>query len=237
MEPWQQFDQWQRRFENKLKHGSLAWKAFDAWEKYVKGYQQNSERMPSFSKLHGDPYLIDPLFTPPRVYVLRKLYHWTRPGLTVADKLPQRVLRDIERFTQLLTKRSAELANYTEDLKSDDDDRWLLSELVALWQRVAGLTEEATEFLSRHHQRDLDLLDQCLPLVARLNHVVKIPEQQTLALVQLALETNENAKGLAPFNPDQVRSGTVRKRLSRRIAEYAERQQRLQQLIHKLRTK
>jgi hypothetical protein len=231
------FNDWQRRFESKLVRGSLAWKAFDRWQERVAEFQQNAKRMPSFPQLRGDPHMVDPFATPPKIYVLRKLYYWTRVVKRDNEKLPQRVLREIELLTTSVEKRVAALARHIDDVEGDDDDQWLVLELVAFWERAGALSHAAYCFVSRHHERDLDLLDQCLPLIAQLKHVVKVPEQQILALIKIALVANGHTKDLLYFEPALVRSGTARRRLSRSIAEYAQRQKQLRQLIDKLRTK
>jgi hypothetical protein len=243
MEPREHFETWRRSFELKLMDRRQARKAFEAWQQHVRDLRKFAQRIPSFKKLPGDPYIL-PRDTGPKTYVLKKLYYWTRPLDVGSGRLPKKLLRDIDKFTKLLEKRSKQFLNeYVNEPYSlegyDDDDQWLVAELFLFYRRTARVSRAAYSFLSHSYQRQPDLLDQCLPLIARLKYVVKVREREILALVKLALEANGHTQGLASFDPSptSVDRGTVRNRLSRRISEYATRQKLLTQLIANLRTR
>jgi hypothetical protein len=223
------FEQWWKRFEQSLRVGTPAWKAFQAWSQHIVEFQRSASQMPKWNVVRrpspgGSP--LSPFTAAPKTYIAHSLYHGTLPQSDETRKRKKEqkkqdryALRELDELATHAEEFVAHLSKREPWVATDDDYFCVdLTPLLQVYGGAAQSSRRALSLLQIPYLHNPDVLDRCLPLIAHLTRRRhRVPEPQALALIYSALLAHgHNPEDLASFDPPKFRNGNVRKRLDSR---------------------
>jgi hypothetical protein len=170
--PIMNFDQWRKRFQDKLIVGTPEWKAFDAWRHHLEEFQRSAAKMPNWDVIRKDSGKGDPFSTAPEKYILNRLYYGTLPPSDEDTRKQQdrkKLDTDIRKELENLAAHAEKFVEADNEVATEDDYfTFDLTPLRQLYREAAQSSRRALAQLRRPYSREPDILDRCLGLIAAL---------------------------------------------------------------------